>query len=64
MKVTGKMRYSHDLPKGGMKIPASFIFKTFNQMREMTLEKMEEFEKRRNNGLEKSLKKKETKNRK
>ena len=50
-----------------MEIPASFIFKTenadlFNQMREMTLEKLEEFEKRRKYGLEKSLKKKETKN--
>ena len=69
VKVTGERRYSHDLPKGGMEIPASFIFKTenadlFNQMREMTLEKLEEFEKRRKYGLEKSLKKKETKNRK
>ena len=52
-----------------METPASFIFKTenadlFNQMREKTLEKLEEFEKRRKYGLEKSLKKKETKNRK
>ena len=51
------------------KFPQALFLKTenadlFNQMREMTLEKLEEFEKRRKYGLEKSLKKKETKNRK
>ena len=66
MEVTGERRNSHDLPKGGMEIPASFIFKTenaepFNQMREKTLEKLEEFEKKRKYRLEKSWKKKKEK---
>ena len=47
-------------------IRASHLFKTengdlFNQMREKTLEKLEEFEKRRKYGLEKKLKKERNK---
>ena len=55
-------RYSYDLPQRGMKIPENFIFRTenvdlFHQMRKMTLEELEYFEKRRKSGLEKKLKK-------
>lgn len=69
VRVTGERRYSHDLAKGGMEVPADFIFKTsnanlYNQMKEKTSEKLVEFENRRKIGLEKSLKKKETKNKK
>ena len=69
MRVTGERRCSHDLAKGGMEIPADFIFKTsnanlYNQMKEKTSEKLVEFEKRREIGLRNSLKKKEAKNKK
>ena len=52
-----------------MEIPASFIIKTENtdlpnQMREKTLEKLKDIEKRRKHGLEKSLKRKEAKKKK
>ena len=53
MKVTGERRYSHDLAKGGMEIPA-----------ENTNEKLVEFDKRRKIGWGNSLKKKEIKNKK
>ena len=67
VKVTGKRRFSYDLAKGGMEIPAEYVFKTenkdlYDQMKEKTLEEVEKFEDRRKIGLENSLKKKEKKN--
>ena len=69
IKVTGERRFSFDLPQGGMEIPADFVFKTVdaklhNQMREKVLKELENFEGRRKVGIDKSLKKKEKKNKK
>ena len=69
IKVTGERRFSFDLPQGGMEIPAEFTFKSvheklYDQMREKVFEELEKFEERRKIGINKSLKKKERKNKK
>ena len=69
IKVTGERRFSFDLLQGGMEIPAEFTFKSVNeklydQMREKVFEELEKFEERRKIGINKSLKKKERKNKK
>ena len=69
VKVTGERRYSFDLPQGGMEIPAEFIYKSekkelIDQMKEKTLEEIKKYEERRKKGMENSLEKKESKNKK
>ena len=67
--MTGERRYSFDLPQGGMEIPAEFIYKSekkelIDQMKEKKLEEIKKYEERRKKGMENSLEKKESKNKK
>ena len=67
VKVTGERRYSFDLPQGGMKIPAEFIYESekkelIDQIKEKTLEEIKKYDERRKKGMENSLEKKENKN--
>ena len=67
--MTEERRYSFDLPQGGMEIPAEFIYKSekkelIDQMKEKTLEEIKKYEERRKKGMENSLEKKESKNKK
>ena len=67
--MKGERRYSFDLPRGGVEIPAEFIYKSekkepIDQMKEKTLEEIKKYDERRKKGMENSLEKKENKNKK
>ena len=69
IKMKGERRYSFDLPRGGVEIPAEFIYKSekkepIDQMKEKTLEEIKKYDERRKKGMENSLEKKENKNKK
>ena len=56
--------FLYDLARGGMEIPAEFVYKTENknlhdQMKEKTLEEVEKLKERRKIGLENGLEKKD-----